>query len=291
MKKYSVFLCLSVLTLMGCSTDDKLDSKSVVVPTYTPKTQFDKYLEREFTTPYNIQFLYRMPDIETDMNYALVPTNYQNSVKMANLLKYFCLDSYKSVAPSDFLKKYFPKTIMLIGSHAHRNNGTIVLGTAEGGLKISLYGINFLDPSNVPQLFSHYFRTIFHEFSHIMHQTVDYSKEFGIVSAKDYIGDSWSNQDSTLDIALDKGFVSTYSRKEPNEDFVELLAHYVTYSPSEWNNMLTQAGTNGKPIIEKKMGIVKSYMLDTWKINLDELRDEVQQRIQNLPNVDLDKID
>ncbi|MGV4486355.1 putative zinc-binding metallopeptidase, partial [Ornithobacterium rhinotracheale] len=38
---------------------------------------------------------------------------------------------------------------------------------------------------------------------------------------------TWKDEVSSLS----RGFVSDYSSKEPNEDFVELLAHYVTFSP------------------------------------------------------------
>ncbi|CEN46330.1 putative zinc-binding metallopeptidase [Capnocytophaga canimorsus] len=291
MKKFSFYtrLFAILLVVVSCTTEDKPNSAQSVVDFEKKKdTPFDRYIKREFTDVYNIEILYRMPDIQTNQNEVVVPANYANSVKMANLLKYLCLEPYNEVAPPSFLKKYFPKTIMFIGSSAYRNNGTRVLGTAESGVKINLYDINALDPSNVDRLFDFYFRTIFHEFSHIMHQTIDYTKEFEVISATDYVGDSWSNSDLTEQMALDKGFVSRYSRKEANEDFVEILAYYVTTSEASWNAMLSTAG--GADKIKQKTAIVKSYMLNTWQIDLDVLRQKVQDRIANLDNVDLDNI-
>lgn len=303
MKKINKILIYSLLVaivctigIIACSKEDQPDTGISVINTgrQTP-TEFDVYLEKIFTKPYNISYLYRWEDIESDMNYTLIPATYQNSVKMSNLVKYLCLDAYEAVAPDDFLKKYFPKMIMLVGSYAYRNNGTIVLGTAEGGLKITLYGINdletdFSNPDNIEFLYNYYFRTIFHEFSHILHQTIDYPNEFRTITSKDYIGDSWSNNDSTLEQALQKGYISRYSRKDPNEDFVELIAHYITYSDEKWNDALTAAGANGASIINQKIEMVKNYMQNSWNIGLDALKAEVQGRANNLQNVDLDNI-
>lgn len=289
-------LLLTILGGIACSKEDAPDADKTVIDFGTVQsTAFDKYLQKIFVKPYNISYLYRWEDVESDMNYTLVPASYENSVKMANLVKYLCLDAYDAVAPKGFLQKYFPKMIMLVGSYAYRNNGTIVLGTAEGGLKITLYGMNslktdFSNPANVEFLYNYYFRTIFHEFSHILHQTIDYPVEFRLVTSKDYIGDSWSNDDNTAANAYKKGFISRYSMKDPSEDFVELIAHYITYSDAQWQNALTAAGHTGAPIINQKIEIIKNYLQNAWKIDLDALKAEVQIRANNLQNVDLDNI-
>lgn len=223
------------------------------------------------------------------MSYTLVPATYENSVKMANLVKYLCLDAYEEVAPDGFLEKYFPKMLMLVGSPAYNNNGTIVLGTAEGGLKITLYAVNSLDVSNVEVLYRYYFRTIFHEFSHILHQNKDYSNDFREITPSAYVGGSWNTISNAA--ALQAGFISPYSMKEYNEDFVELIAHYITYTDAQWNAAMTTAGATGSARIEEKMAIVKSYMINTWDVDLDALKAEVLARGNNLSNVDLDNID
>jgi substrate import-associated zinc metallohydrolase lipoprotein len=208
---------------------------------------------------------------------------------MANLVKYLCLDAYDEVAPEGFLKLYFPKMIMLVGSPAYLNNGTIILGTAEGGLKITLYDINRLDITNIDRLYEYYFRTIFHEFSHILHQTKDYTTDFDRISVTNYVGDSWSEAWDGGS-SLQAGFISDYSSKEPNEDFVELIAHYITYSPEKWAETLDAAGANGSSIINQKMDIIRSYLSMSWDIDIDQLRNAVQTRAANLDNLDLDNI-
>ncbi|MGP2569857.1 zinc-binding metallopeptidase [Ornithobacterium rhinotracheale] len=291
MKLNRIFLMLALSVFFAsCGKDEVNTNEDVVVFDKGYKSDFDKYLESIYTEPYNVRFVYKWDDKSADQSYQLVPVKYENAVKMANLVKYLCLDAYEQVAPKGFLRTYFPKNITLIGSAGYRNNGTMILGLADSGVKITLFDINNLNTKNVEALYDRYFRTIFHEFSHIMHQTTDYPKEFRTISEKDYVGDSWNDAWKDEVSSLSKGFVSDYSSKEPNEDFVELLAHYVTYSPEKWEGMLNEAGEEGKVKLEKKMYIVKTYMKNVWKIDLDKLRTEVLSRAEGLDSVDLDKI-
>lgn len=288
----NILRLIILVTIVTACSDDKIDKDTSVIniDKQGGESKFDEYLYEIYTKPYNIEFLYKWKDIESDMNYTTVPPKFSNAIKMANLVKYLCLDAYETVAPKGFLEQYFPKMIMLVGSSAYKNNGTRILGTAEGGLKIILFDINNLDTNDVDKLFIYYFQTIFHEFSHIMHQTTDYTTDFDRISAVDYKGDSWSSTWENEKEALKKGFISQYSSKEPNEDFVELIAYYVTNTEESWNKMLEPAGDEGRSIINQKMSIVKTYMLDVWQINLDKLRAEVMERADKLNNQDLNKI-
>lgn len=284
-------LAIAIACVFGaCSEDDEPNPDMSVINMDTgEQNDFDKYLEKTFVDTYNINFAYKWSDIESDMNYALVPASYENSIKMANLIKYLVLDPYEEVAPDGFLEKYFPKMFMMVGSAGWRNNGTYVLGTAEGGLKITLYLINSLDVTDIETLYSHYFRTIFHEFSHILHQTKDYTTDFDKISATDYVGGSWNDSWDAGESAA-KGFISDYSSKEVNEDFVELIAHYLTNTPESWEALMVAAGDTGRPILEQKITIIKSYFKESWDINLDDLREAINSRAEKLDEQDLDNI-
>lgn len=183
---------------------------------------------------------------------------------------------------------------MFVGSPAYNSNGTMVLGTAEGGLKITLYNLNNLNTTDINLLNRFYFRTIYHEFSHILHQTTDYTVEFDKISAADYKSDSWNSAWGWWKAALRNGFISEYASKEPNEDFVELIAHYVTNSDESWENLLKIADGDGKyegrKILEQKIEIVKSYLSSVWHIDIDALRKEIQDRAAKLKEQDFDNI-
>ena len=57
--------------------------------------------------------------------------------------------------------------------------------------------------------------------------------------------------------------------------------------------MLQNAGESGRALIKQKFEIVYSYMEQTWGINLDELRDIVLRRQDDIANgyVDLSIIE
>ncbi len=292
MKKISYILF--VLTILSTSfiscSEDEIDKGKTVIDFSDKKgqnTDFDKFLEENYRKKYNIDFVYRLTEADKNMRYILAPAEVEKSIKIANLIKYICLESYDKVAPSNFLKKYFPKRLVIVGSPAVEGT-TLVQGTAEKGLEITLYNINNLDETNIEKLKKDYFHLIFHEFSHIMHTKVDYSQAFREITPEDYRAGAWT-QLSEAD-AKKKGFVSNYASKNFNEDFVETLAFYITYEDSKWQKILADAGSEGADKITKKITIVKDYMKNVWKIDLDLLKAEIKSRIDNLPNVDINKI-
>lgn len=144
------------------TTEEELDPTS---HTY----QFDRWIKENFTDVYNLQFIYKMQDAGTDMDYNLVPAQYDKAVDLAVLTKHLWFDVYAKLVGVDFLKQYGPRIIHLIGSTAvNPVNGTEILGLAEGGLKVSLFRVNLFDPEDYEQLNEKYFKTMHHEFAHIL---------------------------------------------------------------------------------------------------------------------------
>ena len=74
------------------------------------------------------------------------------------------------------------------------------------------------------------------------------------------------------------------------EDFAEMLAIYVTNTPEDWEYRLKLAGTDGRAILEKKFEIVYNYMRDSWGVDMDDLRDIVQRRQDEISELDLSTI-
>ena len=290
MIKYIKYLSvmLAAFLLVSCG-EEKLDPNSQILDSNVEMNEFDEWLLDNYVTPYNIEFIYRMEYIESDMNYYLVPAQYEKSVQIAKLMIHLCLQAYDEVTgDKEFIRTYFPKMIHIIGSAAYRNNGTMVLGTAEGGLKITLYMINSLqlDPDYLNE---YYFHTMHHEFAHILHQTKPYSSDFNMISGSQYVNDSWNSTFSDEE-ALQNGFITPYASSEPNEDFVELLSTYITNTPKFWSDMLATAGKTGSGIIQQKFDIVYNYMKNTWGIDLDELRDIILQRQSEIGQLNLDTL-
>ena len=77
---------------------------------------------------------------------------------------------------------------------------------------------------------------------------------------------------------------------EPREDIAELLAFYVTYTPAQWQGILTDAGTKGATLINEKLKLLKTYMQESWNVDLDQLRDAVLRRGATLDKLDLEHL-
>lgn len=285
MKKYLLYALLAVSTgtaLVSCSEDD-LNAESVITIDKKQANDFDKWLTANFVNPYNLEFKYRYEYKETDADYYTIPAELNQAIEMAHLVKYLCLESYDEVAGIDFTRNYFPKMIFTIGEWEYRNNGTIILGTAESGKKILLTGVNYLDTykSSPAALNHYYFKTIHHEFTHILNQTKEYSAEFKLITGNSYVADSWSKE--PFDVGyLERGFISSYAQHSDTEDFAEMMSLYVTNSKEQWDEWMTEAGENGAPLLQAKLDIVKSYMKDSWGIDMDKLRDTILRRQADL---------
>ncbi len=283
-------IILAVFSLASC-TEKPLDTNSQIIDSHSRKNEFDRWIERNYVAPYNIEFKYRMERNESDMNYWLVPAEYSKSIQMAKLMLFLCIEPYDEVTGSkEFIRSYYPKMIHLIGSAAYNNNNTMVLGTAEGGLKITMYYVNSIQLD--PEYLNHYyFKTMHHEFTHILNQTKPYSTDFNMISGPDYVADSWSDAwDRSDAVAQQNGFISTYASKEAGEDFAELLSIYVTHTEEYWENMLANAGESGAGKINAKFDIVYNYMMNSWNIDLDELRDIIHDRQDRIGELDLENL-
>ncbi len=294
MKKtvYNILMMLALAVMaVGCSKETELLPESQIVDSATPQNEFDEWLMSNYIETYNIDLKYRMEDILSDYDYNLAPADVDQSILMTKMISHLIFQAYDEVTGSrDFIRGYFPKIIQLIGSPAYNDNGTIVLGSAEGGKMMTLYMINNIenlfnakDPALLNQ---YYFNTLHHEFAHILHQTKPYSVEFNQITPSAYIGDAWSETNDSA--ARLEGFITAYSMKDPNEDFVELVSHYVTHSAEEWDALLAQGGTSGRAIIEQKTAIMVSYMSDSWGIDMDVLRGVVLRRQNEVWDLTMD---
>ena len=282
MKKhiYNLFLIvLSVLFTAACSSDEPDYNRSVITIGNTEKTEFDKWLEANFVNPYNIAFKYRYEDIESDLDYYVVPAEYNKAVKLAHLVKYLCVDTYNEVEGTDFTCEYFPKMFFTIGEWEYKNNGTFILGKAEGGRKILLSGINYLDQyiENAQMLNHYYFKTIHHEFTHILNQTKAIPTEYQLVTGNGYVADNWSEEPYN-EIYLSRGFISSYAQHSYQEDFAEMMSIYITNDADSWEALLKEADKESEALIQQKLDIVKNYMLTSFGIDLDTLRSILQRR-------------
>ncbi|MBR4829862.1 MAG: hypothetical protein IKZ92_08700 [Muribaculaceae bacterium] len=238
-----LLVAVAAMSLTSCG-EDKLGPTIFpdVDETLDPNSysyQLDKFLLENYLQKYNLTFLYKMPDISTNMNYNLVPAEYANSVDLAVLCKHLWFDVYDKVAGEEFLKTYGPRIILLIGSPAvNPSSGSETVGLAEGGIKISLFKVNSMNINNFQQMNDLYFHTMHHEFAHILHQTKTYPTEFNTISVGRYDASNWQYRG---DEVTSLGFVTTYASSEYREDFAETIACFIVYTDAQWERTLQLA--------------------------------------------------
>ncbi|MCR5394606.1 MAG: putative zinc-binding metallopeptidase [Bacteroidales bacterium] len=309
MKHYiiSTLSLLALFSFSACDDDNAIQSESIITVDGYTQNAFDKWLEKNYVLPYNIEFKYRYEEIEADYNHYTVPAGLYSSIKMANLIKYLCIETYNEVANVEFTRSYFPKEFFMIGEFEYQNNGTMVLGTAEGGRKIIMAGLNNLDyimESGMDDLNEYYIKTIHHEFTHIMNQVVSYPTDFQNINGDRFVNDSWNNPPYKSDY-LKRGFITSYAQKEHREDFAEMLSVYVTHDSVWWEKQMVEADEKyadnskvkdmtGRELIEMKLKIVREYLLESFNIDIDDIRRSVMRRqedvengLVNLTNIDL----
>ncbi len=277
----------------SCDNDELSDTSVINVEPEKQQTELDKWLRANYVETYNIDFKYRYSDIEADMDYYTIPVDYNEAIVMAHLVKYLCLEAYDESAGIDFTRAYFPKMLFLIGEFEYRNNGTFILGTAESGKKILLTGVNYLSSllDNADILNEYYFKTIHHEFTHILNQTKDYPTDFKEVTGSGYVADNWSEEPYDAEsYYLTHGFITAYSQHSDTEDFAEMLSTYVCNTPEQWDKWIKAAG-DGANAINTKLAIVKKYMAESWNIDITELRNSILMRENNVTNGEIDLTD
>ena len=132
MKKFLKYIALAAIAsaLMACE-EKPLDPNSQIFDSVQEENAFDKWLITNYIEPYNIMLKYRMEMNESDLNYWLVPAEYDKSIQIAKLMKFLCFEPYDEITGSkEFIRTYYPKMIHLIGSGAYRNNGTFAQALA-----------------------------------------------------------------------------------------------------------------------------------------------------------------
>lgn len=304
--KIFLFAAIAALTV-ACSNDD-VDANNSIFPTReenTDSTAFDKWLNKNYTEPYNIRFNYLYIDQNSDMGYNVSPADIKKSIALAKIIKHVWLDAYTELMGPDFLKQHCFREFQLIGSAQHKNDGSIVLGFAEGGIRVNLFQVNYLNPAHLYieqtnpfasgsdfDLNRAYFHTMHHEFAHILTQLKDYSTDFRTIT-KEYHSADWVNVKD--EDAGKEGYVTGYASSEYNEDFAEVFSCYVTDTDVMWQKRLAQAvpangDETGKKAILAKLSIIRSYLKDSWGVDIDKLRTIVLRRAGEVNSLDLETL-
>ncbi|UYQ91760.1 putative zinc-binding metallopeptidase [Chitinophaga horti] len=295
--KYLAILLLAFCSaFVACKEEDLSDAD---IPGLGRDTwadgPIDVWIRDSLTKNYNVAVKYKWDQAELDFGKNLVPPKEENIIPVLSTIRSVWLDTYIAEAGLPFVKRLVPKFFVLVGSASYNTDGTITLGTAEGGRRVLLYVINDFrvrgmtgyvpsDSFNVKEMF----HTIEHEFGHILHQNILYTPDFKRISVGMYTS-NWNNISDRQ--AQADGFISAYAMSSPDEDFVEMISLMLIEGRGGFNNLLASITTNGpngttpdqaRAKLRQKEAIVVSYFKDTWSIDFYSLQARTRAAVERL---------
>ena len=244
-------------------------------PRTTAQTALDTYIYNNFQQPYNIIVTYNYIDADFEMGKYLYPPTESKVQPMLEIVKKVWIDSYTQVAGQDFIKSVAPRQISLIGGYNMNSDGTITLGFADSGMKITLFNVDQLDVTQ-HEATRQYFHTIQHEYCHIINQRKPYSEEYGKITPSDYTA-NWYNVG--LADANKKGFITPYSMLNDIEDFAEMTSGILSMSKTDWDAKINAIPEEGRKLIRKKEAFVVAYFKSEWNIDLYRLQEVVENQM------------
>lgn len=191
----AIVIACGTMVLTACN-DDKLGGDSIFPTTAVKRNTFDQWLYKNYTMPYNIEFQYRLKTEETDKAYNFVPADSAKTAKLAIITKYMWFDAYAETVGLDFVKENVPRIIVAVGIPGYTRYRTEVVGSAEGGYKVTLSKVNALTDDllkDYGSMTGFYFHTMHHEFMHILNQKKPYDESFDDISRADYVSGNWTS--------------------------------------------------------------------------------------------------
>ncbi len=281
-----MFFYIGAVALSGCYPDE-----DVVAPVKTQPVSedpLDLYIEENFVDEYGVAVRYRFVDRYVDQNKRVTPPKLEVVQPMLEFLTEFWIEPFTQVANGTrFFKSHVPAEVILIGSTIYNADGTVTLGTADAGARITLTEVNDIDITNRAWIFRQ-LGTIYHEFAHIVHQRYNLPSSWQEISPQGYTSlGSWYNL--TDEEALQRGFVSPYGTSTFNEDFAEVVA-FLLFEPEFYTRYIedeTDCTTvacvernEGRARLRRKYNAILEHYEQNTGVDLLKVRAIIQAKLQ-----------
>jgi substrate import-associated zinc metallohydrolase lipoprotein len=206
---------------------------------------------------------------------------------MLDFLDQLWIQPFLNVENGDrFFRDHVPAEVVLIGSSIFNDDGTVTLGVADAGARITLTEVNDVNVENKAWVLRQ-LGTIYHEFAHIVHQRYGLPPNFDQISSEGYTSSgSWYNLTDAE--ALERGFVSPYGTSSFNEDFAEFVAFllfdenfYETYINDETNctTEACAARNEGRAKLREKYTSILAHYKQYTGVDLLAVRELVQEKL------------
>jgi substrate import-associated zinc metallohydrolase lipoprotein len=281
------FLVIGVLTLVtACYPDEEVESPVKTQP--FSEEPLDQYIQTNFIDKYGVAVRYKYVDRYVDQNKRVTPPKLEVVQPMLDFLTEYWIEPFTEVANGTrFFKTHVPAEVIFIGSTMYNADGTVTLGTADAGARITLTEVNYVDLNNLAWIFRQ-LGTIYHEFAHIMHQRYNLPPNWQEISPQGYTSlGSWYNL--TDEEALQRGFVSPYGTSTFNEDFAEIVA-FLLFRPDFYERFIEDepdcttvdcaARNEGRAKLRRKYNAILEHYEQNTGVDLLEVRAIIQAKLQ-----------
>jgi substrate import-associated zinc metallohydrolase lipoprotein len=284
--KWSLIMMMAMVFATTSSCYEK-DALSVPVKEQDESDDpLDVYIRENFTEEYGVAVRYKYVDRYVDQNKRVTPPKLEVVVPMLDFLTDLWIEPFLSVPNGEeFFRNHVPAEVIFIGSTIYNADGTVTLGTADAGARITLSEVNFIDVEDQAWVFRQ-LGTIYHEFAHIMHQRYNLPPNYQEISPEGYTSlGSWYNL--TDEEALQRGFVSPYGTSTFNEDFAEVVA-FLLYDPQfyekylideECTDIACEARNEGREKLRKKYAAILSHYKINTGVDLLQVRAIIQSKL------------
>ncbi|QPH38510.1 substrate import-associated zinc metallohydrolase lipoprotein [Pedobacter endophyticus] len=240
-------------------------------------TDLDKWLNTNLLDPYNMKVVYRFNRYYYgDAAADVAPLKPENVQPMMQTVLDGYIAPYLKIAGLDFVQRTNPKEWVLYGSNKYQTDGSAIAGTAAGGKRVTLYGVNYFSLS--PGFVSSRLFVIHHEFTHILNQTVAIPIDFEAISGGAY-KQPWTLTSAAT--AKENGFLGPYASGSPTEDYAETTATLLVSGQSYYDNYANTSNATAKSRIKLKEANVVNYFNTAFGIDFRKLQKEVQNYIKN----------
>jgi substrate import-associated zinc metallohydrolase lipoprotein len=286
MKIHALFLSAGLtMAVSGCYKDESVSSP---IRQHTPSTDpLDIYIQENFTDEFGVAVRYKFVDRYVDATKRVVPPEREVVQPMLDFLTSFWIEPYLNVPNGErFFEEHVPAEIIFIGSPIFNEDGTVTLGTADAGARITLTEVNYIDIDDQAWVFRQ-LGTIYHEFAHIVHQRYNLPPNFQQISPEGYTSaGSWYNLSD--EEALRRGFVSPYGTSSFNEDFAETVA-FILYDPLFYEKYYDDetctaadclARNEGRAKLRRKYNSILAHYEQYTGVDLLAVRAIIQDKLQ-----------
>jgi substrate import-associated zinc metallohydrolase lipoprotein len=276
---------MALVVTSSCYEEEKLN----VPVKQTPITDdpIDLYVQENFIEKYGVAVRYKYVDRYVDPTKRVVPPRRELVIPMLDFLTELWIEPWVEVPNGEkFFKKHVPAEMVFIGSPIFNDDGTVTLGTADAGARITLTEVNDINITNQAWVFRQ-LGTIYHEFAHIVHQRYNLPPGWENISPQGYTSaGSWYNLSD--EEALQRGFTSPYATSSFNEDFAEFVA-FLLFEPDFYEIYYDDEVCNGdadciernegRALLRKKYTAILAHYKQHTGVELLKVRDLIQAKL------------